>query len=305
MSVTADLAAAVDCGTNSTRLLIAGPEGDIVRRAVVTGLGRDAGPSGLHPGSVERTLDVLADFRTELDRHHVTRLRAVTTAAAREAPDGAAFVEAAAAVLGVVPRMVSGAEEGRLAFAGAVADLPPTTDPYLLIDIGGGSTELVLGVERAEDWVSLPMGSVRYTAEFIRRDPPAPEELSALLSLVDLHMDDVRREHPGMAGEVAAVGVAGTITTVAAVEIGLLVYDPEVIHHFVLTRAAAEDVFRTMATECLADRVHNPGLPRERADVIVAGCAVLVGIMRYFGLDRLVVSEHDLLDGVIAADQWP
>jgi exopolyphosphatase/guanosine-5'-triphosphate,3'-diphosphate pyrophosphatase len=299
------LAAAVDCGTNSTRLLITGPEGDVVRRAVVTGLGRDAGPGGLHPASVERTLAVLADFRAELDRHEVGCLRAVTTAAAREAPDGADFVEAAAGVLGVVPRLLTGAEEGRLAFAGAVADLPPAVDPYLLIDIGGGSTELVLGTDRAEDSVSLPMGSVRYTAEFLRCDPPAPEDLSALLSLVGLHLDDVRREHPGMAGEVAAVGVAGTITTVAAVEIGLMVYDPEVIHHFVLSRAAAEDVFRTLATEPLAARIHNPGLPRERADVIVAGCAVLVGIMRYFGLDRLVVSEHDLLDGVVAADQWP
>jgi exopolyphosphatase/guanosine-5'-triphosphate,3'-diphosphate pyrophosphatase len=149
------------------------------------------------------------------------------------------------------------------------------------------------------------MGSVRYTAEFLRSDPPAPEELSALLSLVGLHLEDVRREHPEMAGEVTAVGVAGTITTVAAVEIGLIVYDPDVIHHFVLTRAAVEDVFRTLATETLADRVHNPGLPRERADVIVAGCAVLVGIMRYFGHDQLVLSEHDLLDGVLAADRWP
>jgi exopolyphosphatase/guanosine-5'-triphosphate,3'-diphosphate pyrophosphatase len=303
--MSAELAAAVDCGTNSTRLLIAGPDGDVVRRAVVTGLGRDAGPGGLHPASVERTLAVLADFRTELDRHGVTRLRAVTTAAAREAPDGAAFVQAAAGVLGVAPRLLSGEDEGRLAFAGAVADLPADGGPYLLVDIGGGSTELVVGGERPEDWVSLPMGSVRYTAEFVRRDPPAPEDLSALLSLVALHMEDVRREHPAMAGEVTPVGVAGTITTVAAVEIGLMVYDPEVIHHFVLTRPAVEDVFRTLATEALADRVHNPGLPRERADVIVAGCAVLVGIMRHFGHDRLVVSEHDLLDGVLVADPWP
>jgi exopolyphosphatase/guanosine-5'-triphosphate,3'-diphosphate pyrophosphatase len=303
--VTTELAAAIDCGTNSTRLLIAGPDGDVVRRAVVTGLGRDLGPGGLHPASVERTLAVLAEFRTELDRHDVSRRRAVATAAARDAPDGAAFVEEAAEVLGVTPRLLTGDEEGQLAFAGAVADLPPAADPYLLVDIGGRSTELVLGAERAEEWVSLPMGSVRYTAEFLRSDPPAPEELSALLSLVGLHLDDVRREHPDMSGDTALVGVAGTITTVAAVEIGLSVYDPEVVHHFVLTRAAVEDVFRTLATEPLADRVHNPGLPRDRADVIVAGCAVLVGIMRYFGHDRLVVSEHDLLDGVLAADQWP
>ena len=122
-----------------------------------------------------------------------------------------------------------------------------------------------------------------------------------MLSVVEAFMDDVSRDLPGAGSASKVLAVAGTATTVAAVEIGLIEYDPDVIDGFVLERAAAEDVFRTLATEPLEDRVHNPGLQAERADVIVAGTAILVGIMRYFGLDDVVVRESDLLDGLIAS----
>jgi exopolyphosphatase / guanosine-5'-triphosphate,3'-diphosphate pyrophosphatase len=146
--------------------------------------------------------------------------------------------------------------------------------------------------------VSVDVGCVRLTEKFLLHDPPQPEELSASISLVDTYLEDVRRDVPGVSEARTLVGVAGTITTVAAIEIGLASYDRDRIHHFHLTRDAAEDVFRTLATESRADRLHNPGLEEARADVIVGGCCVLVSILRRFGFDELIVSESDILDGL-------
>jgi exopolyphosphatase / guanosine-5'-triphosphate,3'-diphosphate pyrophosphatase len=305
----AELRAAVDCGSNSTRLLIGTTDGsDVVsRRETVTGLGRGLVDGGaLDPAGIDRTAVALSAFGDEIRAAGVgDDVRAVATAAARRARDGDRFLAAAHDALGVVPVVLSGTDEARLAFAGATSDLDPSTGPIMVVDIGGGSTELVVGRDVVEAAVSLPMGSVRYTDEYVEHDPPRPEELSSILSLVELHLEDARREHPAFSEATTVVGVAGTVTTVAAVEIGLLTHDPEAIHHFLLSRAAAEDVFRTLATERFDDRVHNPGLPRERADVIVAGCAVLVGTMRFFGVEEMIVSERDLLDGVLIAETWP
>jgi exopolyphosphatase/guanosine-5'-triphosphate,3'-diphosphate pyrophosphatase len=146
--------------------------------------------------------------------------------------------------------------------------------------------------------MSVDIGCVRLTERFLHGDPPRPEELSQALSVVHDYLDDVEREIPAVNDAVRLVGLAGTVTTVAAVEIGLSTYDRDRIHHFLLTRAAAEDVFRTLATEKRADRIHNPGLEEARADVIVGGCCVLVGVMRHFGFETCLVSEADILDGL-------
>jgi exopolyphosphatase/guanosine-5'-triphosphate,3'-diphosphate pyrophosphatase len=140
---------------------------------------------------------------------------------------------------------------------------------------------------------------VRLTEKYLHSDPPAPEELHACLSVTEAYLDDVVRELPAARDARRFVGLAGTVTTVAAVEIGLAAYDRDRIHHFELTHAAAEDVFRTLATESRADRIHNPGLEAARADVIVGGCCVLVAIFRYFGFDSCLVSEADILDGLV------
>ena len=132
-------------------------------------------------------------------------------------------------------------------------------------------------------------------------DPPAPEELVACLSITEAHLDDVAREIPQCGQARTFVGLAGTVATAAAVEIGLAEYDRDRIHHFVLTKEAAEDVYRTLVTESRAERVHNPGLEEARADVIVGGMCILVRVMRYFGIDELVVSESDILDGLAAS----
>ena len=147
--------------------------------------------------------------------------------------------------------------------------------------------------------VSVDVGCVRLSEAYLESDPPAPEELHACISVTQEHLKDVVRELPAVTAAKTFVGLAGTVTTVAAVEIGLAEYDRDRIHHFRLTHEAAEDVFRTLATEPRADRVHNPGLEEARADVIVGGCCVLVTIFRELGFDECLVSEADILDGLI------
>jgi exopolyphosphatase/guanosine-5'-triphosphate,3'-diphosphate pyrophosphatase len=295
--------AAIDLGTNSTRVLAARPvdgELDILdRRNTITRLGQNVGASGrLADEAVERTLACLRDYRTILDEHGVDRLRVAATSASRDAANREEFFDAVADVVGARPELLSGIEEGRLSFVGATGELDPALGPFLIVDIGGGSTEFILGTDHVEGVLSVDVGCVRLTEKFLDHDPPLPEELTACISFTDAYLDDVMREIPGSAEARTLVGLAGTVTTVAAVEIGLATYDRDAIHHFVLTRDAAEDVFRTLATESRADRIHNPGLEEARADVIVGGCCVLVALFRRFGFDEMIVSEADILDGL-------
>ena len=292
--------AVVDCGTNTTRLLITdGQKPAAVRRSEITRLGRGVDATGrLDPRAVERTLDCLREYRRAIDAHNPTTVKVIATSAVRDAANRSEFLEPAEAILQAAPEVLSGREEAETAFRGAVSELDPAGGPYLVVDIGGGSTELSFGERHCTGALSLDIGSVRLTEKYIRHDPPLPEELSACLSVTELHLDDAVRAVPALGGPCRLVGVAGTITTVAAVELGLATYDRDRIHHFRLSKDAAEDVFRTLATEALAERVHNPGLHPGRADVIVAGVCILVRIMRYFDFDECVVSETDLLDGL-------
>jgi exopolyphosphatase / guanosine-5'-triphosphate,3'-diphosphate pyrophosphatase len=295
--------ASIDIGTNSTRVLVARPVGgklDILdRRNTITRLGQNVGATGsLADEAVERTLACLRDYRAILDELGVDRLRVAATSASRDAANRDEFFDAVEDVVGVRPELLSGDDEGRLSFIGATGDLDPALGPFLIVDIGGGSTEFILGTDHVEGVLSVDVGCVRLTEKFLDHDPPLAEELTACISFADAYLDDVMREIPGSAEARTLVGLAGTITTVAAVEIGLATYDREAIHHFVLTRDAAEDVFRTLATESRADRIHNPGLEEARADVIVGGCCVLVALFRRFGFDEMIVSEADILDGL-------
>jgi exopolyphosphatase/guanosine-5'-triphosphate,3'-diphosphate pyrophosphatase len=295
--------AGVDLGTNSTRVLVS--RGDELERTAlarlntITRLGQGVDARGkLDPDAIERTLACLRDYRRVMDEHGVERARVAATSAARDASNRDELFDAVEAIAGARPELLSGDDEGRLSFRGTTVEVDPATGPFLVVDIGGGSTELIYGTTDVEGLMSLDVGCVRLTERFIEHDPPRPEELTACISFVDAHLDDVLREIPGSV-DARMVGVAGTITTVAAVEIGLATYDRDAIHHFVLTRAAAEDVFRTLATESHDDRLHNPGLEPARADVIVGGCCVLVAIMRRFGFDDCLVSESDILDGLV------
>jgi exopolyphosphatase/guanosine-5'-triphosphate,3'-diphosphate pyrophosphatase len=295
--------AAIDIGTNSTRVLVARPvDGklDVLdRHNTITRLGQNVGATGrLAEDAVERTLACLRGYRAILDEHGVDRLRVAATSASRDAANREEFFDAVADVVGARPELLSGTEEGRLSFVGATGDLDPALGPFLIVDIGGGSTEFILGTDHVEGVLSVDVGCVRLTEKFLDHDPPLPEELTACISLTDAYLEDVIREIPGSAEARTLVGLAGTVTTVAAVEIGLATYDRDAIHHFVLTHEAAEDVFRTLATESRADRIHNPGLEEARADVIVGGCCVLVALFRRFGFEEMIVSEADILDGL-------
>jgi exopolyphosphatase/guanosine-5'-triphosphate,3'-diphosphate pyrophosphatase len=295
--------ASVDLGTNSTRILVARPTDGrleaLDRQSTITRLGQGVGASGrLAPEAVERTLACLRGYRKILERHGVQRVRVTATSASRDAANREEFFDAVEALIGTRPELLSGDEEGRLSFRGATGELDPAAGPFLVVDIGGGSTEFIVGTERVEGVISVDIGCVRLTEKFLHHDPPQPEELSACISLADAYLDDVVREIPAASDARTLVGLAGTVTTVAAVEIGLETYDRDRIHHFHLTHEAAEDVFRTLATESRADRIHNPGLEEARADVIVGGCCVLVALFRHFVFDEMIVSEADILDGL-------
>lgn len=295
--------AAIDCGTNSVRLLVVDGDGATLERLMtITRLGEGVDATGrLLPEAIDRTVQVLGRYRELMDHHGVTSFRAIATSAARDVSNASALFEPAGALLGQDLEVISGDDEAGFSFAGATAGMAPSEGPFLMIDIGGGSTEFAFGTDRCEASISLDIGSVRLTERFLEHDPPWAEELTAAISVAETHLDDMFLAIPGVGAAGTVLGVAGTITTVAAVEIGLVHYDRDVIHRFALTRDAVEDVFRTLATEPLADRVHNPGLPRDRAPVIVGGLCVLVAIMRRLGLDEMVVSESDILDGVVAS----
>lgn len=304
--------AAIDFGTNSTRLLIVDSDGsDLVRRATVTRLGHGVDRTGELAGdAIARTVEALVDFRDQLDEHHVdtTLVRAVATSAVRDATNAERFLDESTRVLGLRPDVISGKEEGLLSWRGATSWREPRRTAYnepeldLLIDIGGGSTEFILGTP-GDDPVgvqSIDMGCIRITERFLHSDPPGPLELSDAVTVMHSYLDDVQREIPDITKATHLLGVAGSITTVAAIEIGLAVYDRDRIHQFVLTRAAVEDVFRTVATERARDRAANPGLHPDRVATIVGGALILAVVMRHFEFDTCVVSETDLLDAVVA-----
>ena len=294
--------AAIDCGTNSTRLLISDGGRAIERRMVITRLGRGVDATGrLDPDAIERTIEVLREYQGLIDEHGVERTRIVATSAVRDASNAEDFFAAASAVVGARPELLSGVEEGALGFAGATAELDPADGPFLVIDIGGGSTECMVGTDHVEEVRSFDLGCVRLTEKHLEHDPPAPEELSNAIAEATSWFDDLVREVPAVTTARTVVGLAGTISTVASVEIGLAEWDRDVIHHYRLSRDAIEDVFRTLATESLADRLHNPGLEPARADVIVGGCCALVAFVRRLGIEEVLVSESDILDGLIAS----
>ncbi len=291
--------AAIDCGTNSTRLLVHDGSDALVRSTTITRLGAGVDATGRLSGeAIERTVSCLRGYRTVLDEHRVAKIRMTATSAARDASNREFFFDAAEEAVGVRPELLSGIDEGRLTFSGATAELDPALGPFLVVDIGGGSTEFAVGSTECRDSMSIDIGCVRLTEKYIETDPPRPEELLACQSVTEAHLEDVVREMPEILESRCFVGVAGTISAAAAIEQGLATYNRDLIHHFALTKIAAEDVYRTLATEIRSARIHNPGLEEDRADVIIGGMSILVKIMRFFGLEECLVSESDILDGL-------
>jgi exopolyphosphatase/guanosine-5'-triphosphate,3'-diphosphate pyrophosphatase len=300
--------AAVDQGTNSVRLLVAEPDGaggfvELGRDMVITRLGQGVDQSGrLAPNAIERTSEVLAGYARRAGALHAERIRVGATAALRDASNAEAFERHVRELTGADPEIVSGEKEAELSYLGATRGLEGTelgvTPPYLVLDIGGGSTEFVLGADRPFAALSTQMGSVRLTERFVATDPPSEEDLGALRRLVGETLDEVERSIP-VADARTLVAVAGTATTLQAIALGLGFYDPERIHRTRLSREGAERAAARLAAMTTPERAALPVMAPGRADVIVAGATILVEAMRRFGFDEALVSETDILDGLV------
>jgi exopolyphosphatase/guanosine-5'-triphosphate,3'-diphosphate pyrophosphatase len=310
--------AAIDCGTNSIRLLITdldGPAGrDVVRQMRIVRLGEDLDRTGrLAPQALARTFAACEDYAALIEQHGAERLRFCATSAARDAGNAGEFTAGVRSRLGVDPEIVSGDEEARLSYAGAVLDLGPG-DPFrnVVVDIGGGSTEFVAGVgAEATEWESLDVGSVRLTERHLHADPPTADEVArasrdvdrALDSLsVNLQVGGIRRVGDSWDVGGSLVGVAGSITTIAAHTLGLAEYDAERIH---LARLAVDDVLASceaLIHARIAERRAMPFMHPGRADVIGGGALVLWRVLVRAAPSlpepSLLVSEHDILDGI-------
>jgi exopolyphosphatase/guanosine-5'-triphosphate,3'-diphosphate pyrophosphatase len=298
------IAASIDIGTNTTRLLIAeiAPDGSytsLVRRAVITRLGEGVSQSGLFTErAIERTEEVLRDYCQEIKELAAQKTWVVATSAAREAKNCDQFLRRLENKFGWKTQVLSGDEEARLSFLGAASVLPPETEG-VVIDIGGGSTEIILGENgKMLNFCSLNIGSVRLTEAFVNSDPPSSNELEEISS----HIREEFAEAPKELIEARVsqgVGMAGTITTLSAIKQRMEVYDTKRIHGSVLTLSDVQQIFGHLVSLPLEERKRVIGLDPKRADVIVAGTLILIELMRAFGLKEITVSERDILDGTL------
>ena len=293
---------AVDCGTNSIRLLVADVEGstktDVHREMRVVRLGQGVDRTGqLAPEAIERTRLALVDYAATCRELGVERVRMVATSASRDARNRQDFRAMVLAVLGAEPEVISGDEEAALSFDGATRGLDPADGPFLVMDIGGGSTELVLGTADVEAARSVDVGCVRLTERHLVADPPSPEQVAAATADVDAALDLVRAVVPVERAR-TAVGLAGSVTTVAALALELGAYDAERIH---LSRIPAADVAEVSSRLLSMPREQRAALPvmhPGRVDVIGAGALVLATLVDRLGLAEVLVSESDILDGI-------
>jgi exopolyphosphatase/guanosine-5'-triphosphate,3'-diphosphate pyrophosphatase len=294
--------AAIDLGTNSTRMLVVDANGQALERLMhITRLGQGVDRTGsLSEEAMERTIGVLAQFRTRMDDLGVVRVRATATSAARDADNEGAFARKVAAVLNTAPEVLAGEEEAYLTYLGATSELDPAGGPYLVIDVGGGSTELVGGRPPGLHAVSLEMGCVRITERFLVHDPPRQSELGAARRYVHELVAAAVESQGELSGAATLIGVAGTVSALTRLDQGLVSYDRSRIHHAPLSLAVVEHLFGELAGLSVAGRRSLPALETERADVIVGGTAVLAEAIVVLGFEALVVSESDLLDGVAA-----
>jgi len=294
--------AAVDCGTNSVRLLVADLDGDrktdVHREMRVVRLGQGVDRTGeLAPEALDRTRVALVDYAGTCRELGAERLRMVATSATRDARNRDAFTALVLDVLGVAPEVVSGDEEAALSFDGATRGLDPARGPFLVMDIGGGSTEVVLGTASPDAALSVDVGCVRLTERHLVDDPPTSAQIAAAEADVDAALALVRDAVPVEQAR-TAVGLAGSVTTVAAVALGLQAYDAERIHGSRIAAADVADVTARLLAMTRAQRAALPVMHPGRVDVIGAGALVLATLVDRLGLSEVVVSEADILDGI-------
>ncbi|GGU10282.1 MULTISPECIES: Ppx/GppA phosphatase family protein [Streptomyces] len=295
--------AGIDCGTNSIRLLVADvdPEtGELIeldRRMTIVRLGQGVDKTGrLAPEALERTFAACREYAAVIRELGAGRLRFVATSASRDAENRDEFVRGVLDILGVEPEVISGDEEAEFSFTGATAELHGT-ETYLVVDIGGGSTEFVVGNKHVEAARSVDIGCVRLTERHVRADPPTAEEIAAIRADVRAALDLAAETVPITEAD-TLVGLAGSVTTVAAIALGLREYDSERIHRSRISYEQVADVVGRLLTSTHEERAAISVMHPGRVDVIAAGALVLLEIMERIGAREVVVSEHDILDGI-------
>jgi exopolyphosphatase/guanosine-5'-triphosphate,3'-diphosphate pyrophosphatase len=297
--------AGIDCGTNSIRLLIADLDGgvltDVEREMRVVRLGQGVDRTGrLAPDAIERTRVALVDYAAAIREHGAQRVRMVATSATRDAANRADFVAMVRVELGAEPEVITGDQEAALSFAGAVNGLPGVTGPLLVADIGGGSTELVIGAPGGASGLrarSMDVGCVRMTERHLHADPPTGPQIDATVADIRAAIARARRDVP-LHEAASFVGVAGTVTTIAAIALGLDRYDPDAIHGSTITAAQIADVTARLLRMSHAERSALPVMHPGRVDVIGGGALVLRTLVEEAGVDAVIASEHDILDGI-------
>nr|WP_218908249.1 Ppx/GppA phosphatase family protein [Micromonospora jinlongensis] len=282
----------------------AGPQAplvDLTRRMEIVRLGQGVDRTGrLAPEAIERTRVALASYAADIEKLGAERVRMCATSASRDAANAADFTEMVQRTLGVAPEVVTGDEEARLSFTGAVRGLPADAKaPFLVVDIGGGSTEFVVGDRAAgvRAAISVDIGCVRMTERHLPGDPPTPGQVTAAQADVAAAVDRALAVVPGREAA-TLVGLAGSVTTVVALAQGLREYDPERIHHARVSYEAVAQVTADLLSQTREQRLANPVMHPGRADVIGAGALVLRVIMERAGMPSVVASEHDILDGI-------
>ncbi|MEU6893454.1 Ppx/GppA phosphatase family protein [Streptomyces sp. NPDC046557] len=304
--------AGIDCGTNSIRLLVAdcdpttGGFVELDRRMTIVRLGQGVDKTGrLAPEALERTFAACREYAAVIKELGAERVRFVATSASRDAENREDFVRGVLNILGVEPEVITGDQEAEFSFTGATKELTGRTDldrPFLVVDIGGGSTEFVVGSEHVEAARSVDVGCVRMTerhlvADGVVSDPPSAAQVAAIRADIEAALDLAAETVPlGRASTL--VGLAGSVTTVAAVALGLAEYDSSAIHHSRIPYEQVREITERMLTSTHAEREAIPVMHPGRVDVIGAGALVLLAIMERVGAAEVVVSEHDILDGI-------
>ncbi|WP_328363239.1 Ppx/GppA family phosphatase [Streptomyces sp. NBC_00445] len=314
--------AAIDCGTNSIRLLVAdvdpqsGQLVDLDRRMTIVRLGQGVDRTGrLAPEALERTFAACREYAAVIKEHGAERLRFVATSASRDAENRDEFVRGVLDILGVEPEVISGDLEAEFSFTGATKELAGSDHldkPYLVVDIGGGSTEFVVGEEHVRAARSVDVGCVRMTERHLVRDgvvsdPPGDEQIAAMRADIDAALDLAEETVPLREAR-TLVGLAGSVTTVSAIAQDLPEYDPFAIHHSRVSRDRVREITERLLHSTHAERAAIPSMHPGRVDVIGAGALVLLSIMERIGAEEVVVSEHDILDGIafkVAEDPGP
>ncbi|KOT36674.1 exopolyphosphatase [Streptomyces caelestis] len=304
--------AAIDCGTNSIRLLVAdadprtGELTELDRRMTIVRLGQGVDRTGrLAPEALERTFAACRAYAEVVKEHGAERLRFVATSASRDAENRDDFVRGVLDILGVEPEVITGGQEAEFSFTGATKELTGRTDlhrPFLVVDIGGGSTEFVVGDDHVRAARSVDVGCVRMTERHLVRDgvvtdPPTEDRIAAMRADIEAALDHAEETVPLREAH-TLVGLAGSVTTVSAIAQDLPAYDSGAIHHSRVSRDRVREITEWLLRSTHAERAAVPSLHPGRVDVIGAGALVLLSIMERTGAEEVVVSEHDILDGI-------